>query len=386
MADSIMNNPFLNLLKEENLNKIKIDKELISVFKIVIAKMSDYFLQNNLIDAKDWNSIFQTYLLTKNDSQYTIKYGNFEDMEWCGGKYVKKDFKILIKENRPETLYETLCHEFIHFLVMVDSNSLNWKLSDACILNEGLTQLLTIDILNIKDNLTYIEEVQLAEIYCELSKDKEPIKQFLCDKYTFEDESDIQNIGIRSRYYENNHDKYSYGDVQKYVIRNSIDINSIDSISSYISLVNILRKRRNPDFEYIDSLFDAITDNLVSKMESDEDSKKYLKTKLINFQKSADYSQMCGNNEVAIYLMNDLRIAFDQKGNHYVDFPSDGEHARGQTMTDMYHNRIEVIHRDKKYVIDTTKMKCRNWQTIYDSYLEEIIKEINEDNKINKVK
>ena len=58
-----MDNPFLDLLKEQNLTKIKIDKELIPIFKIVIAKLSDYFLRNNLMSVKDWKSLFHTYLL-----------------------------------------------------------------------------------------------------------------------------------------------------------------------------------------------------------------------------------------------------------------------------------------------------------------------------------
>ena len=53
------NNPFLALLKEQNLTKIKIDKELIPIFKIVISMMSDYFVANDLINVKDWNSFFE---------------------------------------------------------------------------------------------------------------------------------------------------------------------------------------------------------------------------------------------------------------------------------------------------------------------------------------
>ena len=376
MVNIQLDNPFLDLLKEQNLTKIKIDKELIPFFKIVIAKLSDYFLRNNLISVKDWKSLFHTYLLTENNKQLHIKFGNFENMGELRGLYNQRNSEILIKPNMDsDELCEILCHEFIHFLVHLDSTYLGWKPTEAFILNEGLTQLLTNEIFNLTENNTYSKEVLLAQIYCELSRDKEPMRHFLCDKFTFNDESDIQNIGIRSKYYENTEDKHAYRDVQKYVIRSSIDINSIDSIPAYISLVNILNKRLDCDFEYINSLFDEIADNLASKIEKDENRRETFKKKLIVFQKAADYYQMYGENEVAIYLIDDLMIAFDTNGNYYGEFPSDGEHKRGQIGHDPYHNEIKIIHKDKTYIIDKTKMKCNNWKIIYDKIYNDLKKE-----------
>ena len=364
--ESVQNdNPFLNLLRDDTLKKIKIDSELIPVFKIVISKINDYFIKNGLMNIKDWNTLFHTYLLTENSSQYHIRLSNFENMEKLGGLHDKQNSEILIRYNSPEELCETLCHEFIHFLVGADSTYLGWKPTEAFILNEGLTQLLTNEVLSLKDNLVYDKEVQLAKIYCELAKDKEPIRNFLCDKFIFENESDLQSIGIRSRYYANTEDKIAYRDVQKYVIRSLIDINSIDSIPSYISLVNILCKRHDYDFEYINSLFDEIVDNLASKIEKDENRRETFKRKLIIFQKAADYYQMYGEKEVAIYLIDDLRIAFDTNGKYYGEFPSDGEHKRGQIGFDGV-SKITVIHNDKTYVINTKKMNCKNWKAVYD--------------------
>lgn len=195
MVNIQMDNPFLDLLKEQNLTKIKIDKELIPIFKIVIAKLSDYFLRNNLMSVKDWKSLFHTYLLTENNDQYHIKFGNFENMEKLGGLYCQQNSEILIRPNMDsDELCETLCHEFIHFLVHLDSTYLGWKPTEAFILNEGLTQLLTNEVLNLTENNIYSKEVRLAQIYCELSRDKEPMRHFLCDKFTFNDESDLQNI------------------------------------------------------------------------------------------------------------------------------------------------------------------------------------------------
>ena len=377
MTNIQKDNPFLNLLKEENLNKIKIDRELIPIFKIVIGKLNEYFLKNNLMNVKDWESLFHTYLLTENNSQHHIKLGNFENMEKLGGLYNEQDSKILIRPDMDsEELCETLCHEFIHFLVHLDSTYLGWKPTESFILNEGLTQLLTNEVLNLTDNYTYSKEVRLAQIYCELSSDKEPMRHFLCDKFTFYNESDLQNIGIRSRYYANTEDKDAYRDVQKYVIRSSIDGSSIDSIESYISLVKTLSKRCEFDYDFINSFFDTIVNNLILKIETDDDTKRILKTKLMNFQKASDYYQMYGDKEVAIYLLDDLRIAFDINGKYYGDFPSEGEHKRGQIGHDPYHNEIKVIHKDKTYVIDKTKMKCQNWKVIYDKTYDDLKKEI----------
>ena len=82
-------NPFMELLKNDNIAKMKIDKDLIPVFKIVISRISEFFEKNNLLNAKDWHEIFEKMLLTNSDEQYKIQFVDSFTTE--GGIFDKKN-------------------------------------------------------------------------------------------------------------------------------------------------------------------------------------------------------------------------------------------------------------------------------------------------------
>ena len=87
-------NPFLELLKPENLSKIKIDKRLIPIFKVVIYKIGDYFIKNGLMDIKDWKSFFDKYLLSSDTNQFSIRLESIDEYkikECLAATIVKKE-------------------------------------------------------------------------------------------------------------------------------------------------------------------------------------------------------------------------------------------------------------------------------------------------------
>ena len=372
-----VDNPFLDLLKEQNLTKIKIDKELIPFFKIVISKISDYFSQNNLINVKDWKSFFNSFLLTNNNEQIYIKLGSIgENVEPIGGEYSKEKKVIAINQinSNSDMLCSSLCHEFIHFLVMHDSNSFNAKVSDSSFFNEGLTEYLSCLIMGRGSNSNYFRELEMAEFYSKITKNS--LAFFLNNQFAFSDNYYTPSNLIRSsEKFQNDKRLDSYLNMQREIINRGLDDYNIDSFEDFVNIVTIINQRPRFDGEYIDYIFKKVVDKFIAKMNLSELQINNVSDKLIKFCKISNKYQLYSDNEVAEYLIEDLHIAFDKKGKHYNDFPSNGEHARGQTMTDMYHNRIEVIHRDKKYVIDITKMKCRNWKIIYDKIYNDLKKE-----------
>ena len=58
-------NPFSKLLDPENLKTIDIDKDAIQIFKQAIKNIEKYFIENNLLNVKDFDCFFK---------------------EWCTGK------------------------------------------------------------------------------------------------------------------------------------------------------------------------------------------------------------------------------------------------------------------------------------------------------------
>ena len=391
MSDSKINNPFLNLLKEDNLNKIKIDKELIPAFKIVISKISDYFLQKGLMETKDWNSFFNNFLLTDNSEQVCIKLGLIgEGKEPIAGQYNKEKKIIAIESsNNIKYLCSNLCHEFIHFLVMHDSNSLSAKVSDSSFFNEGLTELLTMRVMNGDNKFStyssYFKEIEMAEFYLKITNNA--FFYFLNDRFAFEDtEYAPSNLIRSSNKFQEDNKVDSYLSIQREIILDGLKDYNINSFEDFVEIVTIINQRPKFDGEFINYLFEKIVDKYIEKLYLNEQDVISMKDKLMKFCKISNKYQLYGDNGVQEYLIDDLHIAFDKKGEHYNDFPLDGINKSGQVMTSMYHNRIEVTHRDKKYIIDTTKMKFRNWKPIYDSYLEKISKEIKSQNVSSKVK
>ena len=360
------NNPFLNLLREQNLTKIKIDKELIPIFKIVISKISDYFLQNNLMDVKDWNSFFESFLITNNSEQIYIKLGRIsENNEPVGGEYSKDKKIIAINQinSNIDSLCSALCHEFIHFLVMHDSNSLKAKISDSSFFNEGMTEYLTGCIMGRGNCSSYFKEYEMAEFYCKITKN--PFAYFLNDKFSFDDDYYAPSNLIRSSVrFQHDNKLESYLSIQRKIINNGLDDYSINSFEDFVNIVTIINQRPMFDGEYINYIFEKIVDKYTKKLNLSEQQKIGIKDKLNTFCKISNKYQLYGENDVAEYLIDDLHIAFDKKGNDYNDFPLDGINKRGQISFDGV-SKI-ITHRDKNYIINIEKMNCKNWKVVYD--------------------
>lgn len=370
------NNPFLDLLKEQNLTKIKIDKELIPIFKIVISKLSDYFSENGLLNAKDLNSFFERFLITNNSEQIYIKLGKIsENTEPIGGEY-SKDKKIIavVNDNNVNSLCSSLCHEFIHFLVMHDSNSFNAKISDSSFFNEGMTEYLSGCVMGTGNSSYYFREYEMAEFYCKITKN--PFVHFLNDQFAFYDDYYAPlNLIRNSEKFQNDNKLDSYLSVQREIIRNGLDDYSIKSFEDFVNIVKIINQRPRFDGEYINYIFEKIADKYVENLNLTEQQQIDIRDKLIAFCKISNKYQLYGDNEVAEYLVDDLHIAFDKEGKRFNDFPLNGIKKRGQISFDGV-SKITVIHKDKTYVINTEKMNCKNWKLSYDKIYDVLKNEI----------
>ncbi len=363
------NNPFLDLLKEQNLNRIKIDKELIPIFKIVISKINDYFSENGLLNIRDWNSFFERFLITNNSEQIYIKLGKIsENSEPVGGEYSKEQKIIAINQinSSINALCSSLCHEFIHFLVMHDSNSFNAKISDSSFFNEGMTEYLSGCIMGTGNSSYYFREYEMAEFYCKITKN--PFAHFLNDQFAFSDDYYAPiNLIRSSEKFQNDNKLDSYLSVQREIINNGLDDYNMNSYSfeDFVNIVTIINQRPRFDGEYINYIFERIVNKYTENLNLSEQQKNGIKDKLTTFCKVSNKYQLYGDNDVAEFLIDDLYIAFDKKGENYNDFPSDGIKKRGQIGFDGV-NKITVIHKDKTYVINTDKMNCQNWKEVYD--------------------
>ena len=380
MTNNQKDNPFLYLTNDDVIKNIKIDSELIPAFKIVMAKINDYFSKNGLMIVKDWNSFLERFLINDGPEQVSIK-GEILSNETYGGIYLKKENKIKVNLYDPNSetisftyLCNSLCHEFIHFLVMHDSNSLNHRISDSSFLNEGMTEYLTGCIMGGGNSSLYFKEYQMAEFYCKLTKN--PLASFLNDKFAFEDDYYAPGNLIRCcQRFMNNNDLDSYLGIQREIILQGLKEYSVNSFDDFVNIISIINQRPMYDGEYTDYIFDNIANKYIETLNIDDQQKTNIKNKLIVFCKISNKYHLYGENEVSEFLIDDLHIAFDKKGNNYNDFPLNGTRERGQIGFDGV-SKITVIHRDEKYEISTENMNCINWKPIYDKTYGEVKNEI----------
>ena len=367
------NDAFLNLLKPENLKKIKIDDRLIPIFKIVINKINNFFIKGGYIKAKEWNSFFDKFLLTENDNQYSIILDEMpEDYFYASGLFSKTEKKIRVdirdyNENNFKFLCHELCHEFIHFLVMTESNNFGWKISESILLNEGLTELLTSLILGDDTSAIYYKHVTMAKFYCELSTYNDVFINFLNDQFAIKNTYKQANIIRNTSRIDNCLKKDILVFIQRQLIESFINNYQVDTFEQFVNVIGKLNKRLCFDFEYVKNIYEKLTSNFIDKYDIEEGLKEDLKRKLINFCLVSDKAFIYKNNEVAEYRIDDIYIGFDKNGKIYNEFPISGEKKKGSIEVNI-ENYI-INHKDKTYIIDKQKMKYINWNDVYNSCL-----------------
>lgn len=139
-----MDNSFIKLTSEENINKINIDPRLVDSFKRVMHKIQEYFNANGYSNQRDYVKYFEEYLL---DSNFSIQLNEEPSKYGFSGFYDKQEERICIdiKYINDEQLDSILCHEFIHFLVMhgLKFGECATEIYIGGFINEALTEMLT---------------------------------------------------------------------------------------------------------------------------------------------------------------------------------------------------------------------------------------------------
>lgn len=378
------NSPFLNILKGENLSKLKIDKSLVPSFKIVMQRINDYFISNNLMDAKDWDSILTKYLLTPGENQFKINLVSEIKIDDCAAgnyDYNTKTINVLNNGN----FINTLCHEFIHFLVMTDKyEDLGWKLSNSPFMNEGLTEFLNMNIMN-KSNITaYYPQVMIAEYYCNLVGKNQAFRNFLNNHYVNENEDNrySQNIFLADMSLGGNNKKKTKV-FQQLLTNHFINFEEVNSFDSFIDKINKLNSRVEYDSSWASRIYNELVDSYLNNIGISNEKELY--DTLVYFCHLSNNAYLFGNEEVAEYKIDDISIAFDRNGQHYQEFPLSGAKEMGNiTITRSGDNvNIQVFHKDKKYDFNTNNMRFKNWleeYNIYYPFMENMM------NKIEKLK
>ena len=347
----IENDPFSKLLSPDTMKRIDIDEELKPIFKDVIIKIRNYFIKNDLISTKDYDDFFEKFLL---DKKLKIRFGKENELpNHSGGIYIKDENAILMEPNtqKNKVFALDLCHEFLHFLVMADSNKLNWSPSQILFINEGYTEYLASQIYDMCPQ-SYIKNVNMIKFLNSFSTIKNaPIKAFLKDEFIFGDENMWANIN-RNSINGYSTDRNNYRNIQREIIQNLIDKNNIKSVDQYIHTINILKSRPSYDKEYMKEYLEDLNKIFLENMQLPLNEKNV--GLLNNYCDAAYKSENFGNGEVVEFDIDDINGAFDANGTCYGDFPN------GQ-VTSMKKIYIEIKHNDKTYNYSLDGFNGTNW-------------------------
>ncbi len=141
---------FLYYTQDEIIDKLDIDPRLIEPFKRVMHKIQEYFNAHGYTQERDYASYLRRNLLESDSNNLKFVVQTIDE-KGVLGFFSKKDRKIaiseeLLKNDFSEGVECTLCHEFIHFLVMLELSLGEADIFSSSFINEALTEMLTQEI------------------------------------------------------------------------------------------------------------------------------------------------------------------------------------------------------------------------------------------------
>lgn len=360
-----MDNSFIELIKDENINRINIDPRLIASFKRVMHKIQEYFNANGYSGERDYTIFFEKYLL---DGKFSIQLNDEPSKIGAAGFYSKNENRICIDIGYidDEQLDSILCHEFIHFLVMhgLKFGKCATEIYQGGFINEALTEMLTQQIY--PNSKAYIPQVTMLKYVNELAGKVNNYSLFLkgyidgqgygpswrnFTNYVEEYQDKFKNIGFKLSEAMNDQN-YIAG--QWEVTNSFITLNSIKSIEDYIEKFKILTKRPVLDFDKfnkkINEMINALIANLGLKNHLEY---SFLRKKLI--QLSNDLLELSEYDGIDIYsfVLGDYKFDITESGNILNMIPG------VQITKTNYSSVVNIKYKGEEINIDLTKIDFR---------------------------
>lgn len=325
---------FINLISDENLEKINIDPMLIDSFKRVMKKLQAYFNANGYTSERDYQAFFNENLLNDDSSKNLSFYLNDEPSKigangFYDGKRICIDKSRILDKDRID---HTLCHEFIHFLVM--KNVINDKYADSTFkfggfINEALTEMLTRQMY--PDSGSYDPQVNMMDFANLLSDKENNYSLFLRGRIDARGyggsswNNFIKNVtlyqnkwnGTTFRLMDAINAEY-YIQAQRDLIESKISPHLISSFEDYIEKIDILNRRPVADNEFMESLFNRIDENMIRNLSlKNEKLQMFMRKKLKEYREMVSSSAKYKNNDIYEFEIAGHKIAIDKNRQLY---------------------------------------------------------------------
>ena len=327
---------FINLLTEENLAKINIDPRLVDSFKRVMKKLQVYFNSNGYTSERDYQAFFNEYLLNPDNTKNLSLFLNDEPSKiGAGGFYTNDGKRICIDESnsrKDENLDSTLCHEFIHFLVM--RGIINEQYADPQIrfggfINEALTEMLNRQMY--PNSGAYEPQVSMMGFANLLSNNVNNYSMFLRGNIDAKGygASAWNNFVANAKAYQSKwkgkpflmadaRKDELYINAQRELIKSKISVHLIKSFSDYTEKIDILMQRPAPDLEYMETFFENMDINLLNNLGlRNPELSSILKQKLQEYREISSSYAKYGNKDIYEFEILGRKIGIDKDRNLY---------------------------------------------------------------------
>ena len=335
---------FVELLKKENFERLAIDNDLAPSFKRVLTKIQAFFDANGYSENKDYTKLFKDCLIEDSDEKLSIRYATLDD--GVAGHYTyRKDFKNQrieinkkISEARTDAKNDhTLCHEFIHFLVMRgnrDEEFADRDIMGGGFINEALTESLARQILPGKSK-SYEPQVRMLDFANILTEQRNNYRLFLA-KGKVDAAQQIaywKNFStIANRYQEKTEENPSlnfnmslagkdedYLATQRFLINATIRAYQFEKFDDYVDAFEKIQSRPVKDEEWTEGFIAKIDESLARQLcgheKESQNRQEHVMTLLKEFRSVSDELEKKDGHEVCEFTKDGITVVVDQEGN-----------------------------------------------------------------------
>lgn len=326
---------FLSFTEESVLEKIDIDPRLVDSFKRVMKKIQEYFNANGYTSQRNYKEYLERFLLNSGGQNMRFYINKIEPKN-VGGFYNRWKHEICINENRLnnsiETLDSTLCHEFIHFLVMhaLENGNSDPDIIRGGFINEALTEMLTQQMY--PTSKAYGAQVSMQKFANLVSGHANNFSRFLLGfidarysspfwenfrRYANDFQKDFNEAGYINLAQAQTNENFIKA--QRALISLFIQPNGKKTIDEYIDNIKKLIDRPVQDREYIDNtIVRQLDKTLISSLSlKDSNLEEFLQQKLNELRQEIVVSKQYEGKQIYEFEFEGRKLKLDENYNLY---------------------------------------------------------------------
>ncbi|MBQ8891496.1 MAG: hypothetical protein IJ068_01360 [Bacilli bacterium] len=256
---------FIDLTRGENLSKIKMDEELIPIFKRAMINFQKHFNRMGYTSTRNYKEFFDKYLIGRYPIRnISIEFNKLHKPLDCMGIYYRDKRKIIINRNyekEPQILLDIFTHEFIHFLVhhYVYDKQIEDNITMIPFFDEALTEMLKTEILPYTFK-SYFSLIKMVNFWSIINDKKIDMNLFLKGKIEGIDSNLIEIINDYEYDGLDDYENKFYVNIQRYII-NQVNIN-ITNLKEYEKLIEKTAKRPSSDIYFMNKFYKQLERNM----------------------------------------------------------------------------------------------------------------------------